>query len=375
MRDFAEPACVDDEEALRARFERFLAYERLHAPSPAPSAAPEPGLVERTNRELWTEWEPSTASSGRGPNIRCHRSYIVDLPIMVNGRSITLGDLTPSQTTRPILEAWRTKLQVIPGKKVERLGVASRHQIRMSLQAMWTYHVKLGAIPKNPLSGVPNEDGFEGKYREGYPTPRQVEEILPHCPPLLAAMLLVVFRSGGLRHTEVRLLKKSELDWENGEIVFYAQRNKSGDPRRVILTPDSIEVLRHYCAISPGEYVFAMPNRASGKPPSNSTTSKWLRDARKTWGKTLAGEEMVVHHFRHGFVMRLMGRVADAHIADQVGHKSTQQIEKRYGRLRGREAREAFRAVAETERPAAPRLPAMQAPRPAVPQRKLDSGE
>lgn len=347
---------------MLAAFQEFLAARS------APSHA-------RSNADMWASWYPTVEGSARGPNIRTHRRYIIDLQFVHDGRTLTLGELTAEESTAPVIEAWRARLRTVRGHRGAILAPAYRDQIRLSLQAMWTYHVDIGELRKNPMKGIPREDGWEGRRREGYLNDAQLERFLPHCRPILGAMLKLSYRCGGLRRDEMRLLKKSEVDWDNREIVLAGERTKSGEPRRVLLTEDGLALVHAFATVSPSEYVFAHPGDPEGKPVPKSTLWTWLEDARQSAKLTLAGEPVVIHSARHGFTMRMQGRAPEAWIADQLGHRDTTMIAERYGRLRGRDAREEMRQMMERERTPLPeRKPPAMAARPVLPQKKTTSG-
>lgn len=345
-----------DDERL---FQEFLAFRRWRE-------AQQESAPAVTNAELWDRWYPSVENTARGPNIRTHRRYAMDLKFDFGGSETCIGERRPDDCPPELFEAWRAKLRTLKSHRGTQLSPAYRDQIRLSLQGMWTYHVNTGAIGRNPLKGVPREDGWEGKKRQGYPTADQLARFLPHCRPILAAMLQLSFRSGGMRRDEMRLLQKSEVDWERREVVLAADRNKGRRPRRIVLTDDSLNILQHYAAVSPSEYVFANPSDSRGGPIPKSTLWGWLEEARKSAGAAarLAGEPFVIHSARHGFVMRLMGRAPESWIAEQVGHRDTTMIADRYGVMRTDDDRDRFREMAEKDRTPPPeRKPAAQAPR------------
>lgn len=359
---------MDDEEALRAEFAAFLAYRAAHAKA-------EDKRPALTVEQLWDAWFPSVEASARGPNIRTHRRYTVAFTFALRGEQVRLGDLRPADCTPALWEAWKAALRATKNRRGLPLGPDYRDQIRLSMQACFTYHIDTGGLAgRNPLKGVPREEGWKGRRREGFFSPEQLDRFLPHCRPLLAALLTLSFRSGGMRRDEMRLLRKSEVDWDNREIVLAGARTKTGEPRRVLLTDDCAELIQHFSAVSPSDYVFANPNDPEGGPVPQSTLWGWLDEARGRAKLTLAGEPPVIHSARHGFTMRMMDVAPESWIADQLGHRDTTMIAARYGRLRGQQAREKMRAMMEAPPAAAPERKApMAAPRTSVPQRSKPS--
>lgn len=337
---------------------------------------------ERTNLELWDTWYPTVKDSARGPNIKTHRAYCMLLEFEFGGRTISLGQLTPSECTPEIIETWRAALRGIVSKlRKKPLAPEYRHGIRMSMSAMWTYYVGIKSIPANPLHGIPLEEGWKGRRRKGYSTKEKMDVFLPHCRPILAAMHLLSYRSGGMRRDEMRLLKKQEIRWDRGTIQLGEDRNKNGEAREIILTGDDIKMLEHFCALSPSDYVFANPNDRDGGPVPKSTLWGWQEEARQEAGQhgLLNGEPWVMHSNRHGYVMRMLPRAPRGWIAEQVGHKNGVMIDEVYGRMRTEEDRERYREIAEKDpTPAPERLPPKAAPAPVIPRhqgRNVGRGE
>lgn len=339
-----------DLQAIIARAVSEGVAKVLAAQRAAP-AAPE----ERPLSWYWDTWYPTVSSSGRGPNIRTHREYALELEFQRGGQPVRLRDLTPSQCTGVVLEAWRAKLRETVGKGGRLLAPDYRDQIRLSLQACLTYHLEAGSLTgRHPLKGLPREKGWKGRRRLGYPTRDFLERFRPYCRPILADMLLLSFEAGGMRRGEMVFLLKSEYDRATGTLNLQADRNKNDEPRVIVLTSEAIAVVERWSAAptSPGEYVFGHPLHRDGRHVPESTLWGWLDEARSLARKDgmtveLAGDPFCIHHARHGFTMRMQGRAPESWTADQLGHSSTEMIHQRYGRLRGEEAREQFRAMAE----------------------------
>lgn len=347
-------------------FQEFLAFKRAQQ-----------GQEQRqpTNAELWDRWYPTVEDTGRAPNIRNHRRYTLETPFVLDGEETTLGQRTPAECPPEALEAWRAQLRRLRNIRDKPLAPDYRDQIRLTLQAMWRYHVDVGTIPRNPLKGIPREDGWRGRARVGYPTREWLEEYTRHCRRVVSDMIWLSFEAGGLRRTEMRLLRIDEYDREQGALILNEERNKNGEARAVILNDAARAIVERNVAISRSEFVFDHPNKPRGGAIPDTTLDQWVRNDRATAKAAgvnvrLAGDAFSLHLARHGFVMRMQGEAPEAWIADQVGHRSTEQIAKRYGRLRGPQAREDMRRRLEApaKSPAPPavamsdRRPAQKAP-------------
>lgn len=339
------PSMSDDE---LERFRAFLAWEREQRGRQPP---------ELSVAQLWSAWYPTVAASGRGPNIRTHRQYVCELEFEHDGHVVCLGDLTPSQCTILVLEAWRAKLRTVINIRGKVLGPDYRDQIRLSLQAMFTYHLDTGTMAgRNPLKGLPREKGWKGRTRMGYPTREFLETFTPYCRPLLADILWLSFEAGGMRRDEMRLLLKTEHDPATRTLVLQGDRTKNEEPRTIILTVHAAVIVERWSAVSRGPYVFGHPHHADGRPIPKSTLWNWLEEGRTAAqdagiSVVLSGDPFCIHHARHGFVMRMQGIMPESWTADQVGHSTTEMIHQRYGKLRGPEAMEQARVMLEQRKP------------------------
>jgi integrase len=173
-------------------------------------------------------------------------------------------------------------------------------------------------------------------------------------------MIWLSFEAGGMRRDEMRLLRKAEYDPATKSLALQADRNKNEEPRVIILNERAAGIVERWSAVSRSEYVFSNPGSSAGGPVPESTLWGWLDAGRKAAAEAgvnvvLAGDAFCIHHARHGFTMRMQGVMPEAWVADQLGHSSTEMIAKRYGRLRGGEAREQARAMLEgRSQPVAP---------------------
>lgn len=325
---------MDKRELIRAAFERAMAE----------AEAKEAEAAGKTVRELWDAWYPTVAATGRGPNIKAHRKHIDRMECRSAGEKFVLGDLAWVRCDPTTLNAWMEALRSYVSRFGKPLEPSTRDQVRLSLQACFTYHVKTRTIGHNPLSGIPREPN-RVRRREGFFTPQQLEQFLAHCRPVVAAILRTSVRCGGLRNSEVRLLRKSQIDHESREFVVVNKgRNGIKKTKRVLITDDIYDLIRAWSTTSPGEFVFAHPMSRHGGPIPKTTFNNWMTDAATSSGVVLFNDEKpVMHHARHTWTMSMLDKgVPDRRIADQLGHASTAMLA-HYGALRGKEAKEELR--------------------------------
>jgi integrase len=327
---------LEKRDLLRAAFDRAVAELEAN----------EARAAGKTVRELWDAWFPSVSDTARGPNIRTHRKYIDRMSCELAGETFVLGDLAWSQCDPPRMNAWRAALGRWLSKFQKPLSAGTRDQVRLSLQACFTYHVKTRTIGSNPLTGIPREPGRVVR-RQGFFTPEELDRFLAHCRPVIGAMLRTSIRCGGLRNTEVRLLRKSEIDHETREfVVMNKGRNGIRKTKRVLITDDIYDLVLAWSSTSPGEFVFANPLRSDGRPVPRATFWGWFNDACKASGVVLfGGEKPTLHHARHTWTQDMLDKgMPDRRIADQLGHASTAMLAG-YGATRGKAAKEEVRRL------------------------------
>lgn len=294
---------------------------------------------QRTLSKMWDDWFPSIVHRAGAVNKRSYRRFLLT-PFAFDGLSLRLGDLTPAECTAPVLESWKASLALYRGDRGA-LAPGTRDQIRLAVQGMLTYYVNIAVLNRNPFKGIPRETG-RLQQRQGYFTEKELEHYLSHCPPLLGAILRTSSRCGGLRTNEVRTLRKDAINWETKEATL---KQKGGTFKSVILTDDVIDLLKHWCALAPGDYVFFNPRDPRGRAISRAGLYKMNARARKAYGARLLGEDPVPYHARHTFaVLSLEKGAPETWVAQQMGHKNTSQIG-RYGKLRGR-AKDTMRELA-----------------------------
>lgn len=131
--------------------------------------------------------------------------------------------------------------------------------------------------------------------------------------PTRRYVIPVIFRMlycCGLRSSEARLLKKSDVDLETGKITI--RESKGWKARIVYMSDDLRELCKEYDTIMesmlPGRQVF-FPNR-NGKSFDNSAFGNWFHEF---WDKlpescTVTGNPARVHDFRHTYAVHRLNR-------------------------------------------------------------------
>lgn len=300
----------------------------------------------RTMGELWSDYLPTLTNeqSRRNAESARKKGYATFRHL---GQSVRLLDLTYSQLTKQLLRDWITYVRNIG------LKPGTVDHARKAWQSMLAYYVKREEFPSNPFSGIEFELKPGEGQRLGYFTEAELEDFLPHCTDIVAAMARTMARAGGLRLTECLTLRKDQIDYVTKKGWC---RRKGGKITTFLVPDDVLELLRKWSEVSRGPYIFANPNDVKGRPYSPQTFHDMFNRAARSWGKRLhGGEKPVPHHLRHTYAVHMLEKGApEVHVSQQLGHASAAELA-RYGKLRGA-SEETYRekanmSVAQAKRP------------------------
>lgn len=217
-----------------------------------------------------------------------------------------------------------------------------------TLQASLSWYVTLKKISHNPINGWEREPD---RRRQTCPSLDTWKRFVSFGPPIYQDMMIVEFKSAGMRPGEVRLLKKNELRTEvlddggdHHEIVL-PPRTKTGKAR-VIPVPDDVwTILQAYAATSRGPYVFVNPRDPERYHPiPRDTMSGWLIKCQVRSGmKGDAGENIVTYSSRHGGITDLLERGESPSSVSEAAGVGLKIMEQHYLHF-GKTARRAMRA-------------------------------
>ena len=278
-----------------------------------------------TVTELYDAWA-LTLDASRWKTARAHRPYIVG----------PLGATAFKHLTPAALLAWRDGLD-------RELSPGYRQNIRTTLSACFSHHLRMGAIPGNPLAGLPRDKAVDNN-RQGYFTPEALAGLLDHAArvqPMLRDIAYVAATCGGLRATEAVSLRRDQIDHAARKLVV---AQKGGRKKRVIMPDRAYELVCQRLRDSSSWWVFPSVTDPSRHCPY-ITMNSWWEKAVDAWGELLLGEKPLFHMLRHGFVMEMMKTMPVSWIITQTGHKNAKQVEQRYGALRGEAEEQARRMI------------------------------
>jgi len=157
-----------------------------------------------------------------------------------------------------------------------------------------------------------------------------------YCGLRTAAEYKILFRlyyCCGLRLSEARLLKKSDIDFENGVLTIF--KSKGQKDRLVWLPPDGRQMLLDYLLNieqTASESPWLFPGQCMDKPLSAAAIQRRFKDCWNTLGfVTNTGKHPTPHCLRHAFVVERMNewmlQGLDLHemlpyLSKHLGHKS-----------------------------------------------------
>lgn len=300
---------ADHPEVLEAAV--ALAARQAQAVSAAPVA---------TVGELWAEWEPWARPRRRWSICASHANVFRGIETMhwcprepsrvvtTDGRSLFVWDLPWTEVTPQFAARWREARSKQPNGRGGCVSDQAINRELGTLQSLLSYHVKVTKrLPRNPIDGWVRHDE-EQDARQTFLTPEQVTRFISSGSPLWQDIATVAYRCVGMRMSEARLLRKSEVDFELGVITLPARRNKNRRPRVIPFPDDVAKLLRRHSDSARGEYVFVNPrDPARSSPVPEGTMQYWTEKAREKSGLVgVDGEHVVFHSLRHAGVTQLV---------------------------------------------------------------------
>jgi integrase/recombinase XerD len=160
-----------------------------------------------------------------------------------------------------------------------------------------------------------------------YPrTPKKLPTVLsaPEVVRLLDAVengkhraVLSTIYATGLRLSEALALKVTDID--SGRMVITVRQGKGQKDRTVMLSPQLLEVLRHYARhVHPRDWLF--PGRRAGQPLHATAVQRACVKARVAAG---LGKQASAHTLRHSFATHLLESGTDLRLIQTLlGHRS-----------------------------------------------------
>jgi integrase len=301
-------------------YEQFLAFKRMKAAANSGNGSPS-HIPARKVRDLWNEW---VATLKPVPEyIASHERWFCDFEFAFEGRLISVGSQPWTELVPRMGQAWWAELrkqlkdagrETIATPRGELLSAGYCNRIRTSASGMFSYHVDLAVkagskmrasvrgdeVTENPISAWPRAQSAElGERLGSFNDEEHLADFLQHAHPVLRKMATLSSRCGGMRKSEVRLLRFKWINWDAGTITLPKDANKNGESRTFPVEDESMAILQAQrdAHASYSEYVF--PNGRGNQPYSDGAMNSWQLEAAAAWGQLIDGERPCFHHLRH----------------------------------------------------------------------------
>jgi integrase len=282
------------------------------------------GAQEKNLLTIYDEW---LAGLPDNRTTLARRRYRRWLELVVNGQA--LGYLTPSQLTPVALIAWQNAVARAPTRYKRPRAAGSADQVRLALQACFSFAVSNGYMVRNFLlrgGGVPRLPGHDRK-RQGAMTADKVAAVVKHLPFVDAAIFRHTWDTGA-RSSNIRCLRKSEVDRDASCLRVTGKGNKA---IVILLTKQTLKEMCHFADISPSDYVYPNPLDPAGAPiPENTYYQRTTRAYAAAGIDQLSGEKPGRHHLRHGKAAETLERTGDITLVKRLLNHASINTTMRY---------------------------------------------
>lgn len=158
----------------------------------------------------------------------------------------------------------------------------------------------------------------------------EVARLLACAPHYTAATFLKLAYGTGLRLNELCHLRRRDVDDAPDRMCIHVVQGKGGKDRLVPLAPDTLAVIRQWCAVQPVRQAggdagtaWLFSSRADpNKPMFDQSPQRWYRAAAAAAGITKYGG---LHTLRHCYATHLLESGVDVYTLQQwLGHRQVQ---------------------------------------------------
>jgi integrase len=207
------------------------------------------------------------------------------------------------------------------------LKATTVHQELRVLRRMLNVAVRKKFLFANPCAGVEFPARVEGLFRPHYVSWSEQQKIELHAPDYLRNVIRIVTETGLRIYKELTLMKKDQLDLDNGTVWIPDSKTPNG-VAEVPLTEIAADAFRRQLALAgPGEYLF----------PSDVNPDGHHKTFKTTWHATLrrAGVRYFrIYDLRSTYATRLSaGGVADEWVT-QLLRQGDAKVFKKYSQMK-----------------------------------------
>jgi site-specific recombinase XerD len=146
---------------------------------------------------------------------------------------------------------------------------------------------------------------------QGYLKPEQMKHIYNSCENIRDKVLIRVLWKSGRRITEVLMLKVSDINFDDRNIVWNIEKKKKPMKKLKPIDDFTIRLLKFYTEtgkFNPTDYVFQSPMNL-GKPITRQRAFQIVRRSCEKAGiYNIGSKRPHPHHFRHSFAVDISKR-------------------------------------------------------------------
>lgn len=304
-----------DQQELMRKFAEFLAKE---------------GTTKRVLfRDLWVKYAAYGASRTDGGRTRI-KSWEQNQRPMAAKLLHFFGDLPWDECNLSKAEEyrqWRSSLPKTNGKGTAPVKASSRNRELRTAAACLSYARKQGVIPRNPMTGLTDEQEIHD--RDFSLLPEQTLKIIRESPPKLR-FILIILNETGMRRGEVLGLEWPEVDLDGGFINLPAHKTKANKSRQIPLSVTALAVFEMLESDGHNPYVFPHPTQPKGHLHER-TVWRWFKAARERAGVSgPKGQAIWMHTVRHTFATDMATSGLDIETLMNICGWTDQKIVMRY---------------------------------------------
>jgi integrase len=343
--------CIADD-AQKADGQNILSHEQASAKARAMVEMPAGKIPNITVRQAMARYIEAKRNDGKSA------ASIADVSCRGNAYIIpALGDLQVANLTADRLNSWKANIAASPAMKRSKGGKAQfgpeakdDEAIRRRRSSANRVLTILKAILNHAFitEQVNNCDAW-GKRLKPYRnvdtarirflTIAEVQRFINGCDPEFRPLARAALETGA-RYSELARLEVADFHPDSGTIAI--RKSKTDKARHIYLTEDGTAFFARHCAGRAGSEIMFTHSVESGKAPwQKSAQSEPMQAANE---RAKLKPRITFHGLRHTWAsLAVMNNVPLIVVAQNLGHKDTQMVEKHYGHLAKSYVEEAIR--------------------------------
>lgn len=197
-----------------------------------------------------------------------------------------------------------------------------------------------GAPEINPCLNLP-KGMFKIGRRTRWLTPKEYEQLLDGCVTAQNRLVIQTAVGTGMRHGELRALRKHMIDFERRQVSLPGELTKNGLPRFVPMTQELSDTLKKHCEKAPDDLVFYHQTEDMTGYVPYANFYKFYSGARRRANLN----EVRFHDLRHTFASWWVQKGGDLYaLRDILGHSSLAMVE-RYAHMNTAATHRAFQEI------------------------------